>query len=143
MAGNTEKQQEYLLKLLNKEPKSEIQLQSKCAELLYWFYPAHWKRLVCVNNNDRRANTQGVGIVPGASDTYWLSPGGRTLYIEFKFGPTAKQSIKQIEWEQLCISLGHQYVLCYSEIVFWSTVGLIQPSYIDIPTVIESRLKSL
>ncbi len=107
-------QYDYLVKLLNRIPKSEIQLQSKCAELLYWFYPQHWKRLVCVNNNDRRANTQNVGIVPGASDTYWLAPNGITLYIEFKFGNNT-QSPGQIEWQALCLSLGHCYELCYSK----------------------------
>ncbi len=130
------KQQEYLLKLLRKEPKSEIQLQSKCAELLFWFYPTQWKRLVCVNNNDRRANTQGVGIVPGASDTYWLAEKGRTIYIEFKFGDNT-QSTKQLEWEQLCLSLGHEYVLCYNELEFWQLINFKQPNEADIPSVLR------
>lgn len=127
MTPNTEKQREYLLNLINREPKSEIQLQSKCAELLYWFYPAQWKRLVCVNNNDRRANTQGVGIVPGASDTYWLGADGISLYIEFKFGKHSIQSEKQKEWELLCISLGHKYIICNSEPQFWQLIGLSEP----------------
>lgn len=130
------KQQEYLLNLLNKEPKSEIQLQSKCAELLFWFYPADWKRLVCVNNNDRRANTQMLGIVPGASDTYWLAELGRTIYIEFKFGDNT-QSPKQIEWQQLCLSLVHEYVLCYDEDNFWITIGFNKPNETDIQRVLR------
>lgn len=141
MENREQKQREYLLNLLNKEPKSEIQLQSKCSELLYWFYPNDWKRLVCVNNNDRRANTNNVGIVPGASDTYWLGMSGRVLFIEFKFGQTAKQSIKQIEWEQLCISLGYQYLLCYSEINFWKLIGLDIPTHLDIPKSITHYSK--
>lgn len=122
----TPKQQEYIANLFNRIPKSEIQLQSKCAELLYWFYPNDWQRLVCVNNNDRRVNTQGVGIVPGASDTYWLASKGVTLYIEFKFGKN-EQSIKQIEWQKLCISLGHTYLLCYSENEFFNIINLPTP----------------
>ncbi len=136
MTPNQIKQQEYLLNLLHREPKSEIQLQSKCAELLFWFYPSDWRRLVCVNNNDRRANTQSVGIVPGASDTYWLNPNGQTLYIEFKFGNNT-QSVKQVEWEQLCHSLGHSYQLCYSEYSFWRLIGLGAPIYSDIPRVLR------
>lgn len=122
----TNQQAEYISKLLSRVPKSEIQLQSKCAELLYWFYPDDWKRLVCVNNNSLKANTQGVGIVPGASDTYWLESGGNILFIEFKFGNNI-QSVKQVEWEQLCLSLGHKYVLCYTEDQFWEFINLPKP----------------
>lgn len=129
---NTQKSQyDYLLKLVSRIPKSEIQLQSKCAELLYWFYPNDWQRLVCVNNNDRRANTQGVGIVSGASDTYWLAAKGVTIYIEFKFGNN-KQSPKQIEWEELCDSLNHTYEVCYSEQYFWYLIGFKQPAATDV-----------
>lgn len=131
MTTNQEKQNEYLLKLLYREPKSEIQLQSKCAELLYWFYPKDWTRLVCVNNNDRRANTQNVGIVPGASDMYWQAEHGLTIYIEFKFGNNV-QSPKQIEWEKQCIRLGHKYVLCYTEQKFWNLI--------EFPYPIESEI---
>jgi hypothetical protein len=119
-------QREYLLNLLNRVPKSEIQLQSKCAELLFWFYPEHWKRLVCVNNNDRRANTTNVGIVPGASDTYWLAENGHTIYIEFKFDKNT-QSDKQKDWERICLSLGHEYVLCNNEDYFWQIIGFNKP----------------
>lgn len=122
----TSEQLTYITRLFERIPKSEIQLQSKCAELLYWFYPMYWRRLVCVNNNSIRANTQGVGIVPGASDTYWLKSGGKTLYIEFKFGNNT-QSKQQKEWEQLCLSLGHEYVLCYTEEKFWQLVELPRP----------------
>lgn len=138
MQPNPEKQREYLLNLLDRIPKSEIQLQSKCAELLYWFYPSQWKRLVTVFNNSIRANTQGVGIVPGASDCYWLQDGGKTLYLEFKFGDN-KQSSKQIEWESLCISLGHRYELCYTEARFWELIGFTQPGIYSIPDVIQKN----
>lgn len=130
------KQQEYLLNLLKKEPKSEIQLQSKCAELLYWFYPNDWKRLVCVNNNDRRANTSNVGIVPGASDTYWLAELGVTLFIEFKFGNN-DQSVKQVEWHMICERLGHTYCICKDETTFWKLIKLKQPTEADIPNVVR------
>lgn len=140
MTPNTEKQTEYLLHLLRKQPKSEIQLQSKCAELLFWFYRPHWKRLVCVHNNDRKANTSNIGIVPGASDTYWLADCGITLYLEFKFGDN-KQSAKQIEWEQLAKSLGHEYHLVYNEDQFWGLIGFNAPTETNIPRIITNPLK--
>lgn len=123
---------QLLLNLLNRIPTSEQQLQSKCAELLYYFYPHHWKRFVTVHNNSLRANTQGFGIVPGVSDTYWLADQGKTFYIEFKFGPYSKQSSIQIEWQYLCESLGHKYYLCYTEADFWQIIGFNQPCEADI-----------
>lgn len=125
------KQYTYLTSLLNRAPKSEAQLQSKCAELMYFFYPNDWKRLVCVHNNSIRANTQGFGIVPGASDMYFIADQGRTIYIEFKFGSN-KQSPDQIEFEALLKRLGHTYVLCYTEAEFWNIVSFNQPNEADI-----------
>jgi hypothetical protein len=132
-----EKQRAYLTALLNRIPTSEQQLQSKCAELLYHFYPNDWKRLVCVHNNSFRANTQGFGIVPGASDMYWLNPGGEVLFIEFKFGLRGCQSESQKQWESLCCDLGHFYYLCYSEAAFWIIIGFNQPCEADIDKILE------
>lgn len=126
-----EKQYDYLLKLILRVPKSEIQLQSKCAELLYWFYPNDWQRLVCVNNNDSRANTSNIGIVPGASDTYWIAQNGKTIYIEFKFGDN-RQSKQQMLWEALISRYGHDYRIVYSEDAFWYLTGFKQPVKADI-----------
>lgn len=128
---NPQKQREYLINLLNHIPQSEQQLQSKCAELLYFFYPDHWKRLVCVHNNSLRANTQGFGIVPGASDMYWLESDGRTIYIEFKF-EKGKQSPDQLEWYMLLRQLGHEYYICDSESFFWALIQFNQPCEADI-----------
>jgi hypothetical protein len=135
-----QKQYNHLLTLLNRIPKSEQQLQSKCAELLYYFYPEHWKRLVCVHNNSIRANTQGFGIVPGASDMYFLMPGGKTIYIEFKYieivnGKVIKSgspSKAQLEWQALCVDLGHDYRLCYDEPNFWQIIQFNKPNEADI-----------
>jgi hypothetical protein len=140
MTPTQQKQRQYLLTLLNRIPKSEAQLQSKCAELLYHFYPDHWKRLVCVHNNSVRANTQGFGIVPGASDMYWLNPGGETIYIEFKYIEIANGKViklgspskAQLEWKALCVNLGHDYRLCYDEHTFWKIIGFNQPNEADI-----------
>lgn len=129
---NPQKQREYLINLLNHIPQSEQQLQSKCAELLYFFYPDHWKRLVCVHNNSLRANTQGFGIVPGASDMYWLESDGRTIYIEFKFGDKGVLSNDQKDWWQLLDALGHRYLICRSESYFWNIIGFNQPCEADI-----------
>lgn len=129
--ANPQKQREYLIVLLNRIPKSEQQLQSKCAELLYFFYPDHWKRLVCVHNNSLRANVQGFGIVPGASDMYWLGQNGVTVFIEFKFGDN-KQSQVQNEWALICASLKHLYCVCNSEYLFWHIIGFNQPCIADI-----------
>lgn len=137
MQSNQNQKREYLLNILQKVPKSEQQLQSKCAELLYWFYPDHWKRLVCVYNNSLRANTQGFGQVPGASDMYWLDY-GRVKFIEFKFGATidrpkkSLQSDVQKEWQSICVDLGHFYYLCYNEHTFWQIIGFNQPCEADI-----------
>jgi hypothetical protein len=125
-----QKQYDHLLNLLNRVPKSEQQLQSKCAELLYFFYPAHWKRLVTTFNNSLRANTQGFGIVPGASDMYWLA-WADVKFIEFKFG-TNRQSPAQIEWQAICEDLEHEYHLCYIEADFWRIIGFNQPCEADI-----------
>jgi hypothetical protein len=133
LTDNQQKQYNYLLNLLRRIPKSEIQLQSKCAELLYFFYPNDWKRLVTVHNNSLRANTQGFGIVPGASDMYWLAAEGKTIYIEFKEpGGNGGQSEKQIKWEALCKRLGHTYHICWNEVSFWKIIGFKQPDEADI-----------
>ncbi len=129
---NPDKQRQYLINLLNRIPKSEMQLQSKCAELLYFFYPVHWKRLVCVYNNSLKANIQGFGQVPGVSDMYWLAEKGRTIYIEFKFGPKQRISEAQKEWHELCYQLGHTYVICDNEIFFWQIINFTQPCEADI-----------
>lgn len=134
---NPQKQREYLINLLNRIPTSEQQLQSKCAELLYFFYPLHWKRLVCVYNNSLRANTSGFGQVPGASDMYWLANQGEVFFIEFKFGKNAKFSPAQIEWQHLCASLWHHYIVCDSEICFWQIIGFNQPNEADIEKALD------
>lgn len=128
---HTDKKRQYLINLLNRIPKSEQQLQSKCAELLYFFYPYHWKRLVCVYNNSIRANTQGFGQVPGASDMYWLADNGRTIFIEFKFGKNT-MSPAQIEWYAILKRLGHEYYICVSELFFWALIEFNQPCESDI-----------
>lgn len=127
-----EQKRTYLINLLNRIPQSEIQLQSKCAELLYFFYPDHWRRFVTVFNNSLRANISGFGIVPGCADTYWLSDNGRIDLIEFKFGKTAKQSDAQKEFEAICVGLGHFYHLCYDEPSFWKIIGFRPPNESDI-----------
>lgn len=142
---NPQKQRQYLINLLNRIPKSEIQLQSKCAELLYFFYPDHWKRLVCVYNNSLRANITGFGQVPGASDMFWLAPEGKTIYIEFKFGANTTRPIESLQsdvqrqWQSICVDLGHVYRLCYNESVFWKLIDFRQPCEADIDNLI--RLK--
>lgn len=123
---------QYLTTLLNRIPKSEIQLQSKCAELLYFFYPDHWKRLVCVHNNSLKANVSGFGIVPGASDMYWLMPNGRVRFIEFKFGKNAKMSDAQHEWYAILKRLEHEYYICDTESFFWLLIELDAPVEADI-----------
>lgn len=134
---NPEQQRQYLINLLNRIPKSEQQLQSKCAELLYWFYPNDWKRLVCVYNNSLRANTSGFGQVSGVSDMYWLNPGGEVLFIEFKFGLKGVQSPAQKEWELLCNDLSHFYYICYDESTFWNIIGFNQPCEADIEKLVR------
>lgn len=134
---NSQKQREYLITLLNRIPKSEQQLQSKCAELLYFFYPDHWKRLVCVYNNSLRANTSGFGQVPGASDMYWLANYGHTIYIEFKNGLKGVQSDAQKEWQAICVHLGHDYRLCHFEYQFWQIISFNQPNEADIEKALD------
>lgn len=131
MTDQQKKQYNYLIQLLRKQPKSELQLQSKCAELLYFFYPDDWKRLVCVYNNSLRANTSGFGQVPGASDMYWLDPRGKVIFIEFKFAAN-RMSPDQLEWAAICADLSHSYELCYNEISFWRIIGFNQPCEADI-----------
>lgn len=131
------KQRQYLNNLLARQPKSEAQLQSKCAELLYFFYPDHWKRFVTVHNNSLRANTMGFGIVQGATDTYWLADHGRVKFIEFKFGPRGCQSEAQVEFMQLCDTLGHKYYICDSEALFWLIIDFKQPCADDIEKVLS------
>jgi len=131
-----EQNRQYLKSLLNRIPKSEQQLQSKCAEMLYFFYPNDWKRLVCVYNNSLRANTSGFGQVPGASDMYWLNPGGEVLFIEFKFGKY-NVSKSQLEWQRLCIDLRHNYYICLNEFTFWQIIGFNQPNEADIEKALD------
>ena len=109
---------------------SEAKFQSTCFINHWNYYPEHRLRLCCINNNSYNAfkgsMDKSMGVVAGVSDMFYLLEDGKIRWLEFKI-EGGKQSQKQIEWEQKCKSLGHDYRLIFTEDEFWKAVNLPKP----------------
>lgn len=110
--------------------QSEAKLQATCFQNHWNYYPQHRRRLFCINNNSQNALkgafNKAIGVVAGVADVAYLKESGRVLWLEFK-RPGGSQSDKQIEWQSLCISLGHDYRVIYTEQDFWDAIELPNP----------------
>ena len=104
---------------------TEAQMQRKAFLNLWESRPDLRGRVFAINNNSvggaRGSMNKALGVVPGVADMCFLKPDGKTCWIEWKT-EKEKQKPKQIEFEQLCISLGHEYHIVRSEAEFLNVI---------------------
>lgn len=105
---------------------SEIQAQSKAFVNLWNDRPDLRGRVFAINNNSQNsikgAMNKAMGVQSGVSDMCYLKPEGKVVWIEWKT-EIGKQSAEQKEFERLCISLGHEYVIVRSEEDFLAVIN--------------------
>lgn len=81
----------------------ETQLQMACVRWFSFEYPKQRDCLWMINNESRSAQEMAknkkMGLRPGASDLMYLSPKGKLVCIELKWGK-GRQSKRQKEWQR-------------------------------------------
>lgn len=92
------------------------------------------QRLICNWNNGESGRSGNkmliMGVKKGIADFSYLLDHGRIRWIELKtIGGT--QSKEQIQFEQLCLSLGHEYVIARSWDEFWTYLDMPVPEIPD------------
>lgn len=96
---------------------TEQQIQAACVLWFWNTYPQYRMRLHCNNNNsfNRVAGNiaKSMGVVAGVSDMELLWDGGRVIFIEFKT-EKGTQSEEQKKFADMCIGLGHMYLVIHS-----------------------------
>ena len=96
------------------------------------FMPNHWElqRLICQWNNAESskggAKMVTMGIKKGVADWQWMRDNGISCWIELKTD-IGVQSKEQMQFERLCIALGHEYHICRSYLDFWNICGIVPP----------------
>lgn len=89
------------------------------------------QRLICQWNNaeTKRGGNKMVsmGVKKGVADWQYLKDNGQSLWIELKT-ETGVQSEDQKRFEQLCLSLGHEYIICRDEQSFWNAINFTPPT---------------
>jgi hypothetical protein len=104
---------------------SEASIQSKAFQNLWNSRPDLRGRIFAINNNSvggaRGAMNKAMGVVAGVADMCYLKPEGQTCFIEWKT-ETGKQSPEQVKFQQLCLSLGHEYHIVRSEAEFLAVI---------------------
>jgi hypothetical protein len=94
----------------------ENDLQSKCFQWAWNFYPEYRRLLFCVNNNSENAikgsMNRALGVVEGVSDMVQIYYKG-VAFLEFKRA-TGRQRDKQKDFEAKCKMTGHLYILIRS-----------------------------
>ena len=105
---------------------SEATLQSKAFQNLWNSRPDLRGRVFAINNNSangiKGAMNKAMGVVAGVADMCYLKPEGQTCWIEWKT-ETGRQSPEQVKFQQLCLSLGHEYHIVRSEAEFLSIIA--------------------
>ncbi len=100
-------------------------MQSKAFKNLWNNHPDLRGRIFAINNNSvngiKGAINKAMGVVSGVADMCYLKPEGKTCWIEWKT-ESGKQSPEQVKFQQLCISLGHEYYIIRSEAEFLSVI---------------------
>jgi hypothetical protein len=104
---------------------SEASIQSKAFQNLWNNRPDLRGRIFAINNNSvggaRGSINKALGVVAGVADMCYLKPEGQTCWIEWKT-ETGKQSLEQIKFQQICLSLGHEYHIVRSEAEFLAVI---------------------
>lgn len=84
------------------------------------------QRLICNWNNaeTKRGGNKMVsmGVKKGVSDWQYMADNGKCIWIELK-NETGTQSIEQVQFEKLCHSLGHIYVIVRSIDEMWTAIN--------------------
>jgi 2-succinyl-5-enolpyruvyl-6-hydroxy-3-cyclohexene-1-carboxylate synthase len=105
---------------------SEIKAQAKAFTNLWNSRPDLRGRVFAINNNSvngiKGAMNKAMGVVPGVADMCFMKPEGRTCWIEWKTD-TGKQSPHQVNFQRLCLSLGHEYHIVRSEEEFLKVIN--------------------
>jgi len=109
---------------------SEIALQAEILTDIWNYYPDYRGRCFTITNNsesrEKGSLNMAMGVVKGLSDTCWLLPDGRCLWIEMKL-PGKTQSDQQKWWQGVVESLGHLYLIAYSRADYFRYIGLEDP----------------
>ena len=104
---------------------SEALIQSKAFQNLWNTRPDLRGRVFAINNNSvgsaRGAMNKAMGVVKGVADMCYLKPEGQTVWIEWKT-ETGRQSPEQVKFQELCLSLGHEYHIVRSEQEFLAVI---------------------
>lgn len=83
------------------------------------------QRLICHWNNAESSNGGNkmisMGVKKGVADWQYLKDNGTSVWIELKT-ETGVQSEDQKRFEELCRSLGHEYMICRDEKSFWDAI---------------------
>ena len=89
--------------------------------------PEMFQRLICnwTNQDNGRAGNKArsMGVKKGITDWVYMREYGHVIWIELKVGDNT-QSPEQIQFEKLCLLLGHQYVICREYEMFWKIIGI-------------------
>ena len=105
---------------------SEATLQSKAFQNLWNSRPDLRGRVFAINNNSingiKGAMNKAMGVVAGVADMCYLKPEGQTCWIEWKT-ESGRQSPEQVKFQQLCLSLGHEYHIVRSEAEFLNIIN--------------------
>ena len=105
---------------------SEASIQSKAFQNLWNSRPDLRGRVFAINNNSangiKGAMNKAMGVVAGVADMCYLKPEGQTVWIEWKT-ESGRQSPEQVKFQQLCLSLGHEYHIVRSEQEFLNIIN--------------------
>jgi len=105
---------------------SEATIQSKAFQNLWNSRPDLRGRVFAINNNSvggaRGSINKALGVVAGVADMCYLKADGKTCWIEWKT-ETGRQSPEQVKFQQLCLSLGHEYHIVRSEAEFLTIIN--------------------
>lgn len=98
--------------------KTEARLQQNCYVWFHNTFPQYRGLLFEINNNSENAREgmrhRCMGRVKGVADMCLLTPGGVSVFIEFKT-ETGVQSPAQKRWEQTVTIAGHRYCIVRTE----------------------------
>lgn len=90
----------------------EYDLQKACVAWYRWKYRKSSERLFMINNESRSAKETArnklLGLMPGAGDLGYVSPGGRMVFFELK-RPGGKQTDLQKKFEKTVTMAGAHY----------------------------------
>jgi hypothetical protein len=97
---------------------TELRLQQNCFMWLHNTYP-HLRGLFFRIKNEGHNRITGAlnkatGIIPGVSDSVFLVPNSKPIFIEFKID-TGEQSQSQKYWQQLIEQFGYDYFIIKTE----------------------------